>query len=111
MAIEISLSGIPPYKQTPANNERERQVQNERREALKKKAREICDSPSNDNLSLNITYWRHRGRADSANIIGGIADALQGVAYKNDRQIKTIHYCEKEGKGDQYTISISVEEK
>ena len=56
MDIEISLSGIPPYKQTPANNERERQVQNERREALKKKAREICDSPRNDNLSLNITY-------------------------------------------------------
>ena len=109
MAIEISILGIPPYKQIPAKNERK--AQNERREALRKKAREIFDLPNSNNVSLNIIYSRHKGKADTANIIGGIADALQGVAYKNDRQIKTIHYCEKEGKGDQYTISISVEEK
>lgn len=109
MAIEISISGIPPYKQIPAKNERK--AQNERREALRKIAREIFDLPSSNNVSLNIFYSRHKGRADPANIIGGIADALQGIAYKNDRQIKAINYSEKEGEGDLYTISILVEEK
>lgn len=109
MVIEISVSGIPPYKQTPANNE-EREHQDERRELRKAEAKKICKSLINNEVSLDIIYSRHSGKADPANIIGGIADALQGIVYVNDRQIKTIHYSEKEGDKDQYTISIKVKE-
>ena len=109
MVIEISVSGIPPYKQTPVNND-EREHQDERRELLKTEARKICKSLSNNKVSLDIIYSRHKRRADSANIIGGIADVLQGIVYANDRQIMTIHYSEKEGDKDQYTIYIKVKE-
>ena len=105
MANVISLPSIPPYKQTPANKN-ERILQKARREALRTKAREICKSPRNDCVSLDIVYWRDKGRADPANIIGGIADALQGIVYDNDNQIKTIHYSEIEGSKDLYTVSV-----
>ena len=109
MVIEFSVSGMPPYKQTPANND-EREHQHERRELLKAEARKICKSLTINEVRLDIIYSRHSGKADPANIIGGIADALQGIVYVNDRQIKTIHYIEKEGDKDQYTISIKVKE-
>ncbi len=105
MANVISLPSIPPYKQTPANKN-ERILQKARREALRTKAREICKSPRNDYVSLDILYWRGKGGADPANIIGGIADALQGIVYDNDSQIKTIHYSERKGGEDLYTISV-----
>ena len=110
MVIEITVLGQPPYKQTHADDN-QREQQKERSKALKDEARKICKSVSNSEVSLDIKYLRYKGRADPANIIGGIADTLQGIAYVNDRQVKTIHYSETKGGKDEYTVSIKVKEE
>ena len=44
---------------------------------------------------LEIEYQRAKGGADAANIVGGIAETLEGIAYKNDRDIRAITYSER----------------
>jgi len=36
---------------------------------------------------MKIYYYKKEGEDDLLNVEGGIADALEGVAYKNDKQI------------------------
>jgi len=105
----IEVEGIPPYKQTPADGaEATRQL--ERREILRQRAREeFLDKPvESGRISLDITYYRHTGRSDAANIVGGIADSLEGILYVNDRMIGEIFYIEEPGKQDSYEISVSI---
>lgn len=106
MAIEISVQGKPPYKQAPASPG-EKGNQDKSKEELQNKAREMYKSePLEGDVSLVIVYSRSRGKMDSANIIGGIADALENIVYKNDRQIKSIQYTETKGGEDHYTVSV-----
>ena len=108
MPITIQVDDKPPYKQSPAS-EAERASQEKRRRSLKEKARETFDLPLPliSNCSFSIRYSRKNGRSDSANIIGGIADALQGVVIKNDRQITEINYAEWRGDRDWYEVIIT----
>ncbi len=111
MVIEISVQFIPPYKQSRASKE-EGNHQSERTEKLQNAAREKYTSPpTSGGVNLSIIYYRHKGRADSANIIGGIADALQNIVYENDRQLKSIQYKETKADEDLYTISILIDNK
>ena len=59
-------------------------------------------------VKIEITYHRGKGRADSTNIIGGIADALNKIAYNDDRQIKEVHYSENKKTTDEYWVSITM---
>ncbi len=58
-------------------------------------------------VTISIHYARVSGRSDAANIIGGIADALQGILYKNDRQIRKVRYSEDGGASEEYVITIN----
>lgn len=45
--------------------------------------------------------------SDSANIIGGILDSLEGVTYRNDRQVVEISYSESLGSQDWYQVTVA----
>ena len=104
--MEIHVIGIPPYKQAYADA-KERMNQQERANALKVVATEQkCTLIKKEKVRLVITYYRCRDRSDSSNIIGGVCDALNGLAYIDDRQIDEIHYSEEKGLVDEYMIKI-----
>jgi len=107
---QVHVVGLPPYKQTPADK-KEKQSQEERKDRLR---REVF-SHKNEGLFfakkivLSIRYQRAKGLSDAANIIGGIADALQGVLYLNDARITEIRYIENlapEGAVDEYWVEV-----
>jgi Holliday junction resolvase RusA-like endonuclease len=104
--MELHVVGLPPYKQACADAS-EKKNQQERSNTLKEAAREQKQAIiSNGKVRLSITYYRSRGRSDASNIIGGISDALNGLAYIDDRQIDEIHYIEEKGIVDEYEVIV-----
>jgi len=104
--MKLHVKEIPPYKQTPADR-KERVNQKIRVDALRKEAVRIFASPIRQkSVRLRIEYSRNKGRSDATNIIGGIADSLNGIAYDDDRQITEIHYEEKKGNIDEYQVIV-----
>lgn len=106
MDEQFSVKSRPPYKQTPADAN-ERMNQQAYRTALIAEAKKHFVEPASGNLRIEINYGRARGVMDSANIIGGIADVLQGIAYINDRQLVEVHYSEQKAGDDGYAVRIS----
>ncbi len=110
--FSFKVQGTPPYKQIAADA-REKANQRERVDGLQEVARlasegALIDIPTNQGgICLSITYRRSTGRCDAANVIGGIADALQGIAYVNDSQIAEVHYIE-EGSDESYEVMVSI---
>lgn len=96
----------PPYKQTPADSS-ERKNQKIRTNALRREAEKQFKTPiTRKNIRLIIRYCRCKGKPDAVNVIGGIADALNRIAYEDDRQITEIHYMEIRGDIDEYHVSV-----
>ena len=110
--IEFEVIEKPPYKQSYASRN-EQTNQEIYKESLKNEARNLMITKSiqmitKENVKLMIRYERANGRMDSANIIGGIADTLEGIVFVNDNQIKEIHYIENKGDKDKYKVKIEV---
>ncbi len=110
--VAFEVAGSPPYKQAPADAN-EAANQRQRRELLQQEARKaaaeaIGEGPITGPASLSITYRRARGRADAGNIIGGILDGLEGIAYVNDYQVKEVHYAEESAKQESYSVTVSL---
>ena len=108
--IAITVAGIPPVKSPSigGHGENKKRKQKFEREAVriaKETGRELelygkC-------VRLTIVYHRYRGNVDAANIIGGVADALEGPFYRNDRQITEVRYKEDPSKKkDEYTVGL-----
>jgi Holliday junction resolvase RusA-like endonuclease len=105
--VHLYIEELPPYKQTPADA-REKELQEQRSQVLREAAHKAYDNqaPFKGPVELAIGYMRHDGKSDSANIVGGIADALIKVIYKDDSQIKEIRYSETTGVKDCYWIEV-----
>jgi len=109
----ISISSVvnekPPYKQAPADAaERKRQAQ--RKEVCRQEARKAFAGHNvlTNPCMVSIRYWRGQGRADSANIIGGILDALESIIYQDDKQVVEILYIEyRTTNSDWYQITVT----
>ena len=118
--IQVHVQGRPPLKQVStdfAGKRRNLQA----KQALRRAVREVLGQrygvgedrglpwlPRKDKVYLEIRFYRARSQADSANIIGGIADALQALLYANDRQLSVLIY-EEDGDGrheTEYTIKV-----
>lgn len=108
--IVILVPGVPPVK-SPQISLRD---DNNKR---KKKLLDECLKTATDTkkalflygkaVRLKIIYNRNRGKMDAANIIGGIADILEGPFYRNDGQIKEVTYKEYSyKKKDKYEITL-----
>ena len=106
--VTFVVDSLPPHKQTPADRT-EKTQQEERTTALQATARESFQTEPllSTPCSVSIRYVRNRGRADSANIIGGILDGLQGVVFKNDKQVVEISYMERSGEVDWYQVTVT----
>jgi Holliday junction resolvase RusA-like endonuclease len=104
--MKFRVTEIPPYKQAPANGS-ERDNQKLRSEALRIEARKAFQALiTQQNVRLTIRYFRKKGRSDASNIAGGITDALNGIAYNDDKQITEIHYQEMKGSIDEYQVLV-----
>ncbi len=59
-------------------------------------------------LTIKIVYHAQvKGlKGDSANIIGGIANALESIIYPNDKQLREIHYLEMEASEERYSVMV-----
>lgn len=105
----IEFKGLPPFKSNPGigrgragAQERQRLFKEAAQRTLRKWRAEqgAGDSivfpwePMSSRISLSILYTRAKGENDSANIVGGICDALQGIFYADDRQVVDIRYSE-----------------
>ena len=102
--MEFHVTGFPPYKQTPVDGvEKGHQVERAR---LLSEAASRSSQQLEGRVALAIRYKRKAGRSDAANIIGGIADTLQGICYVNDSQLKEIHYTEEAGDEDEYWVVV-----
>lgn len=103
--IEFKVKGKPPYKQAPADSS-ERINKKTYRDSLIAEAKKHFTQPNRAELKIDVSYLRGDGRADAMNIIGGIADSLEGIAYHNDRQLVEVHYRERRAVADEYVIRI-----
>ena len=105
--VTFLVDNMPPWKQAPADdNEKARQTK--RKQALQEKARESFNSsPVSTPCAISIRYCRNKGRSDGANIVGGIADSLQGIIFDNDNQVVEISYREWSGDRDWYQIKVT----
>ena len=107
MAVSFVVEAPPPWKQVPADAvERNRQVQ--RLGALRQAAQEAMKgkAPLSSRCAVFIRYVRSQGRADGANIVGGVLDGLQGIAFDNDRQVAEATYQEQQGPTDRYQVTV-----
>lgn len=78
--IKFQINDVPPVKQASIGNQRDNA---RRRKRLRDEALKVAkDRPyalyGETRVGLAILYLRSNGKLDGANIIGGIADALQG---------------------------------
>lgn len=105
MDEQFSVKSKPPYKQAHAN-EKERKDKERYKQACTNAARRCFLTPAAGDLKLEVRYQRFRGRMDSANIIGGIADALNKIAYRDDIQLREIQYAEVPGTEDTYSVRV-----
>lgn len=116
MAIKSSFSfvvkSIPPVKQTPADTKEKENIE-ERKTKLKEEAKKLFTEkpPFGGPCAVSIRYFRHKGKADSANIVGGVLDSLQGIVIEDDKQVIEIAYTEWSGKEDWYQITITEAER
>ena len=103
----IAVPDSPPWKQVAADRA-ERARQQERAATCRRAASQTWASLPQlaGPVSVVISYARHSGGCDSANIIGGILDSLQGIAFKNDKQVTQIAYSERPSTTESYTVTI-----
>lgn len=110
IAVTFKVENKPPYKQTP-EGEAECNRQAERRDALQQRARAafgpLRPLKRSVRCAVSIYYSRKKGKADSGNIVGGVLDALQCIAFKNDSQVAQISYIEWSGSRDWYQVTVS----
>jgi len=108
-SISFIVNEKPPYKQAPPDAG-ERRSQAQPKEACQQEARKVFAGHNvlTNPCMASIRYWRGRGGADSANIIGGILDALENILYQNDKQVVEISYIEhRTMRSDWYQITIT----
>ena len=106
--VRIEFEGLPPFKGSGPNAARGKQRQYDFRLRAQRAFASWRTSgagvagvgfpwdPMLSAISLSMTYERGTGANDAANIVGGVCDALQDVAYADDKQVRHILYAETE---------------
>jgi len=121
----VEFKGLPPFKANTGMGrgragaqERQRLFKDAAQRTLRKWRAGQGDGdlimfpwePMSSRISLRILYSRAKGENDSANIVGGVCDALQGVFYADDRQVVNIRYSEEilsESEDDHLVVEVS----
>ncbi len=108
--IEFKVEGLPPaydpgYSILNPKHSRYplvKKLQKVAKEAMKGK------KPLEGNIALEVNHEILMGdrRTDVVNLVGGIANVLEGILYINDNQIKEILFKQIEAQRDYYCIRI-----
>jgi len=118
--MRVEYRGLPPFKANPgpgSSGAKQRQADFKAAAESQLEAWRSSEGgksqhfrhpwdPMNARIDLHIKYNRVKGGNDSANIIGGICDALQGVLYADDRQVTVIDYREVSADEDSEDILV-----
>jgi len=96
--IEFTVEGLPPSYDPASSimNPRHRHYPRvQKLQAAAKKAM-AGNKPLTRLIAMEIFYGINLGnpRMDAVNMIGGIANALQGIVYKDDNLIREVYYRE-----------------
>ncbi|MBL7119615.1 MAG: RusA family crossover junction endodeoxyribonuclease [Dehalococcoidia bacterium] len=108
ISITFVVKEIPPWKQVPADAA-EREQQAERLKVLQQVAKASVgeSAPLSRPCAVSMHYCRKRGRADSANIVGGVLDGLQRIVYQDDKWVARISYDERRESEDWYQVTVT----
>lgn len=118
--VKVTIKGYPPFRVGPGP-QRKTAVPKSKDAAIRLK--EACEQElrriggveqgyfrpwdiTSGEYALTIEFTRKESQRDAANIIDEVANVLQGVLYQNDGQLTEIHYKEREGKEEEYTITV-----
>ena len=123
--VIIQFQGLPPFKANPGPGPT-RGAARQRQQSFGESAKQALNTwrgkhqaggvavfpwdPMSASVVLQIQYTRAKGENDAANIIGGIADALQEILYADDKQLVKITYAEKlvnESSEDYLVVEVS----
>ena len=108
--IKLDINEEPPVKQPSIGSQSDNTKRRLRLRGIALERAQKTPYPfyGVNHIKISILYIRCRGKLDSANIVGGIADCLQGIFYENDRHLTEIKYREEaKNKGkDSYTITL-----
>ena len=111
--VEIIIEDSPPVYDSALSILNPRHLHYPRVQRLQAQARKamVGNKLLSGSVAMEIEYHLFQGnpRADAVNIIGGIANALQGIVYKDDNQIREIH-CKQFFVGDKDLYRVKVRE-
>lgn len=106
-SLVLTVPGEPPSASMPADAEG-KALMEEAVKTLRDLARETsCCPPTRDAVALAIRHIRKASRADAADIMRGVADALQGVLYEHAIQIHEASYSERPGEREHYQVFVA----
>lgn len=108
--LALTLPGSPPSTASFSYNGNVRYETEESLALLKLVKDTSKNTPTTGPVSLSIRYIRKNGGANPVEIIGGVVETLQGLAYQNISQVNEIFYTERHGDKEHYNISISLPE-
>lgn len=65
------------------------------------------EKPYTKDIMVHIlVHFKNKVHADATNLFKGVMDALQGICYENDRQVKQAQIIVEEGKPDSFFVDI-----
>ncbi|MFQ5861432.1 MAG: RusA family crossover junction endodeoxyribonuclease [Dehalococcoidia bacterium] len=122
-SVSVRMTGPPPVKakfggrKGAHRREQNLQAKEELRKAAKQELNRrlaavrgslaLSDlAPLLGRKGLRMELIRGDFRFDAPNIVGGIADALKGICYEDDSQVREICYVEKPGDQVEYTVTV-----
>ena len=69
------------------------------------------EEPTELPVRLDLMIRSSKSRADTSNILKSIEDAMNGIVYVDDKQIKEIHISRIEGDGEGVDVTVSLLKK
>lgn len=100
--LSLHVVGTPPTKPHHSRQAIER-LKEEARNQMTRAGLQILRG----GFGIRIKYRRAEVEYDAANIVGGIADALTRIVYRDDRRLRFVDYAERqEGGRDEYWVMV-----
>ena len=108
--IEFEVEGLPPAYDSGFSILNPKHPRYPLVKKLQKAAKKAINGKNQltGKIVLEVKHEMCRGdrRTDVVNLIGGIANVLEGIIYLNDNQIKEVHFKQVESKWNHYIVKI-----
>lgn len=109
-SVEFAVEGFPPAYDSGYSILNPRHSRYPLVQKLQKVARETMQRKKllRGEIALEVEHEIFMGdrRTDVVNLVGGIANVLEGIVYTNDNQIKEIHFRQVLSERDIYKVRV-----